>query len=69
MSPLGRRIDSICRGNGNGKFPTINSFSYKEVLTFNIDGLNDLIHYEQKTWLVDNDTPSHWESGFIKPIV
>jgi hypothetical protein len=55
-------------GNGNGKFPTITSFNYREILTFSIDGLNDLIHYEQKTWLTHNDTPSHWESGFIKPV-
>jgi hypothetical protein len=44
------------------------SFNYKETLTFNFDGLNDLIHYEQRTWLIPNDIPSHWESGFIKPI-
>jgi THAP domain-containing protein 4 len=55
-------------GNGNGKFPTIASFNYRETLTFSIDGLNDLIHYEQKTWLTHNDEPSHWESGFIKPV-
>ncbi len=56
------------KGNGKGKFTTITSFEYREVLTFSIDGLNDLIHYEQKTWLTHNETPSHWESGFIKPV-
>lgn len=56
------------QGNGNGKFPTITSFDYTETLTFKFDGTNDLIHYEQRTWLKPNHTPSHWESGFIKPI-
>ncbi|MFO0435371.1 MAG: FABP family protein [Sphingobacteriaceae bacterium] len=55
-------------GNGKGQFPTINSFEYTEILTFKMDGTNDLIHYEQRTWLKPNQTPSHWESGFIKPV-
>jgi hypothetical protein len=55
-------------GNGSGKFPTITSFNYTETLTFNFDGVNDLIQYEQRTWLTPNNTPSHWESGFIKPV-
>jgi len=56
------------KGNGFGKFPTIDTFYYIEELTFECDGLNDLIHYEQKTWYKDNNSPLHWESGFIKPI-
>jgi hypothetical protein len=55
-------------GNGSGKFPTITSFNYTETFTFNFDGVNDLIQYEQRTWLTPNNTPSHWESGFIKPV-
>ena len=54
-------------GKGSGQFPTITSFNYTEILTFNFDGVNDLIQYEQRTWLTPNNTPSHWESGFIKP--
>lgn len=57
-------------GYGKGKFPTIDSFDYREELCFSCDGFNDLIHYEQRTWLLCNDTeePAHWESGFIKPV-
>lgn len=55
-------------GNGSGQFPTITSFNYTETLTFNFDGVNDLIQYEQRTWLTPNNIPSHWESGFIKPV-
>ncbi|TRX33247.1 DUF1794 domain-containing protein [Flavobacterium sp. ZT3R18] len=46
-------------GNGSGKSPTIAPFDYKEILTFSFDGFNDLIHYEQKTWLNHNNNPSH----------
>ena len=56
------------KGNGFGKFPTIDTFYYNEELTFEYDGLNDLIHYEQRTWYKGNNSPLHWESGFIKPI-
>jgi THAP domain-containing protein 4 len=56
------------KGSGSGKFPTITSFDYDEILTFRTDSYNDLIHYEQRTWLKRDDTPSHWESGFIKPV-
>lgn len=57
------------QGNGGGQFPIINSFEYTEILTFKMDGINDLIHYEQRTWLKPNHIPAHWESGFIKPVV
>jgi len=55
------------QGTGEGNFPTIDSFRYREELHFE----NDLgpFHYEQRTWLIDGeDKPveaSHWESGFL----
>jgi hypothetical protein len=55
-------------GQGEGKFPTITPFTYREVFTFRFDGLNDLIHYEQQAWLTPDQSPSHWESGFIKAV-
>ena len=57
-------------GFGEEKLTTINSFKYIEELNFTSDGFNDLIHYEQRTWLIKDaiEEPSHWESGFIKPI-
>lgn len=54
-------------GEGSGKFPTIAAFDYGELLIFRWDGFNDLIFYEQQTWLKPNGVPAHWESGFIKP--
>jgi len=56
------------KGSGFGKFPTIESFEYDEELFFEHDGLNDLIHYQQRTWMKGNKEPLHWESGFINPV-
>ena len=56
-------------GEGRGKFPTVTSFDYREMLTFTRRDEKSLA-YEQRTqkrydgqseWLV-----SHWEFGFIR---
>ena len=52
-------------GNGSGVFPTIKSFEFRDEIRFSRRGSEELIHYEQITFLKD-DTPSHWESGFLK---
>ena len=62
----------IWRGVGHGKFPTIAAFDYTEEITFLDNGVDHLIHFEQKTWVqssgADHGQPLHWESGFIRPI-
>ena len=55
------------KGTGKGYFPTIDSFEYIEELVFEIDQKHDAIHYQQRTWLKNDQSPSHWESGFITP--
>lgn len=55
------------KGTGKGYFPTIDSFEYIEELVFEIDQKHDAIHYRQRTWLTNDQSPSHWESGFITP--
>ena len=52
-------------GHGEGTFTTIKPFGFREELKFRRRGAEDLIHYEQVTFLNDG-TPSHWESGFLK---
>ena len=54
------------KGKGSGKFPTIDSFEYEEQLEFEVDSSYPLIHYEQRTFLLPTQEPSHWESGFIR---
>jgi len=56
-------------GTGEGDFPTIDAFRYREELTLERRAGEDSVHYEQRTWLVsdgaDDGDPSHWESGFL----
>ncbi|XP_020416804.1 UPF0678 fatty acid-binding protein-like protein At1g79260 isoform X2 [Prunus persica] len=54
------------RGQGEGGFPTINSFSYVEQLHFSHSG-KPFIAYTQKTWKLNSGEPMHAESGFWRP--
>ena len=59
-------------GTGEGQFPTIRPFRYREELRFELDGERPLIHYEQRTSHCELGTTSwvasHWESGFLRPV-
>ncbi|KAI8535626.1 hypothetical protein RHMOL_Rhmol10G0188700 [Rhododendron molle] len=47
------------RGQGEGGFPTINSFKYGEQLNFS--------HPGNKTWKLNSGEPMHAESGYWRP--
>ena len=55
-------------GQGSGDYPTIDAFRYNERLTFEFAPSYPMIHYEQRTFLLPGLEPSHWESGFIRPL-
>lgn len=55
----------IWKGEGRGHYPTIDSFRYREWLRFESDASREVIHYEQRTVLIPEEEPSHWESGFL----
>ncbi|KAF3448810.1 hypothetical protein FNV43_RR09523 [Rhamnella rubrinervis] len=55
------------RGQGEGGYPTINSFSYGEELHFSHSGNKPVIAYSQKTWKLSSGEPMHAESGFWRP--
>ena len=55
-------------GQGSGDYPTIDAFRYQERLTFEFAPSYPMIHYEQRTLLLPGLEPSHWESGFIRPL-
>ncbi|KAH7536683.1 hypothetical protein FEM48_Zijuj03G0010400 [Ziziphus jujuba var. spinosa] len=55
------------RGEGEGGYPTINSFSYAEELHFSHSGKKPVIAYSQKTWKLSSGEPMHAESGFWLP--
>ncbi|XP_010918014.1 peroxynitrite isomerase Rv2717c [Elaeis guineensis] len=54
------------RGEGEGGFPTINSFRYGEELQFSHSG-KPVIAYSQKTWKLTSGEPMHAESGYWRP--
>ncbi|KAJ3704425.1 hypothetical protein LUZ61_008130 [Rhynchospora tenuis] len=51
------------RGEGEGGFPTINSFRYGEELFFSHSG-KPVIAYTQKTWKLESGEPMHAETGY-----
>jgi hypothetical protein len=55
----------VWRGTGEGHYPTIASFAYREEVTFGHDG-RPVLRYAQRTWRLDNDTPMHVEAGFLR---
>ena len=61
------RLSDTWVGEGAGEYPTISPFSYREVLTFEAAESKAYWHFDQRTWLKDEngkETQSHWESGF-----
>ncbi|XP_043700493.1 UPF0678 fatty acid-binding protein-like protein At1g79260 [Telopea speciosissima] len=54
------------KGEGEGGFPTINSFKYGEELNFSHTG-KPVIAYTQRTWKLASGEPMHAESGYWRP--
>ncbi|WP_018297525.1 FABP family protein [Corynebacterium lubricantis] len=53
-------------GAGSGHYPTIESFSYSETLTFTTVPNKPFFRYEQKTQSPEGN-PMHTEVGFLRP--
>jgi len=52
------------RGDGTGRYPTIDSFQYTEELTFTDVG-KPFLHYVQRTWSPAG-VPMHTETGYFR---
>jgi hypothetical protein len=55
----------VWRGTGEGHYPTIAPFTYREEVTFGHDG-RPVLRYAQRTWRSADDTPMHVEAGFLR---
>jgi hypothetical protein len=58
-------------GHGRGRYPTVESFEYRETVTFSAPPGKPFIAYQQKTWRSgdhpESGTPLHTESGYLRP--
>jgi hypothetical protein len=53
------------RGEGEGAYPTLVPFRYREEVEFAHDG-RPVLAYRQRTWRIDADVPMHAESGYLR---
>jgi hypothetical protein len=54
-------------GEGEGRYPTIESFTYREEITFGHVG-KPFLFYRQSTVRIDTGVPSHAEVGYLRGI-
>jgi hypothetical protein len=55
----------VWRGEGEGQYPTISPFRYREELRFTHNGKPFLI-YTQRTEAIDTGQPMHGEAGYLR---
>ncbi|MGH9247848.1 MAG: FABP family protein [Acidimicrobiales bacterium] len=53
-------------GEGEGRYPTIQTFQYTEEITFGHVG-RPFLTYEQRTIRHDTGLPAHGEAGYLRP--
>jgi hypothetical protein len=54
------------RGEGSGRYPTIEPFRYREEIVFEHVG-QEFFLYGQRSWRLDDGSPVHFERGFLRP--
>lgn len=60
-------LSGCWKGRGQGGYPTIASFEFVEETSFTFAPEYPMVRYEQRTYLLPDRKPSHWELGFIRP--
>jgi hypothetical protein len=53
-------------GEGQGRYPTIDDFTYREETQFAWPG-KPVVAYQQRTWVPPDGPPSHAEVGYLRP--
>ena len=68
VKALVQTLVGVWEGTGEGGYPTIEPFSYRETTRFVERDDHPALHYEQRTWQrePDREVVSHWETGFLR---
>lgn len=65
MPPLLHDLAGTWQGTGHGRYPTIESFTYREIVVFSPVPEKPILAYRQRTWS-DEGRPLHAEAGFFR---
>ncbi len=68
VTALVQALVGMWAGTGEGKYSTIEPFTYREETRFTEREDHPSLHYEQRTWrnAPDGEVVSHWETGLIR---
>lgn len=68
IAQLVAALEGRWEGLGEGGYPTIDPFTYRETTRITTRDDHPAIHYEQRTWrqTPDGEIVSHWETGLIR---
>lgn len=58
----------VWTGTGEGRYPTIESFQYRETTVFTDRPDHPALHFDQRTWKLTpgGEAVSHWETGLLR---
>jgi THAP domain-containing protein 4 len=58
----------VWTGAGEGQYPTIESFRYREMTAFSERPDHPALHFDQRTWkqTPEGEAVSHWETGLLR---
>lgn len=59
-------LQGVWRGDGEGHYPTIETFGFTEELTFTRLGEKPIIRYAQRSWHHEDSRPLHGECGYLR---
>lgn len=59
-------LPGVWEGPGEGHYPTLEPFAYREQLTFARLGDKPILSYVQRTWRAGTEVPLHAECGYVR---
>ena len=68
VAELVAELVGVWAGTGEGQYPTIDSFQYREMTAFTERSDHPALHFDQRTWkqTPNGETVSHWETGLLR---